>query len=484
MKSKKITSIIALVLAMIMMLNVPAAALETAADALNEAAVSDEVSEEVTEETAEEQTSTEEDLRLPEVSNDEIEVDGTLIETEKYSKTFKTGTETYKTVYSEVPNFYEGTFGAEKEYDNTLVLNENLLTQDYYEGTSTDIDVKLPTEIKEGKGVTFKYNGVKVTLSPISGDYSKSAVLENAILYNDVYDGVDVQYTLHELGLKEDIILNKYVELTSFSYVLDTHGDTAVLEDGVVNIYKDGDETPSYTISAPLMTDADGDISFGVALSLTTNEENEYILTLTADSEWLSSPDRSYPVKIDPNIEKFENDDIFMRTYSEYRGVYPATAYGYVGYMTDDNVGMPGTGDFGCTRLLVKIPDVAELIPQGADITSATFNLFEYNTIGTSTVFESHILTGAWSESSVDWASLSAIIGGPTGENFTSSAAPERTAGKLHSFDVSTAVREWHAGNTAQNGIIIKASIENADHKVVHFLHLILQLDRIQLMTQ
>ena len=466
MKRRKSVSIIALILAMIMMFNVPAAALEPVADALGEATTADAVEEEAQAiEESQSQSSGEEDLRLPQVSNAEIEVDGILIETEKYSKTFKTGTDTYKTVYSEVPNFYEGAFGAEKEYDNTLVLNENILTQDYYEGTSTDIDVKIPTEIKEGKGVTFKYNGVKVTQIPLSGDYSKSAVLENAILYNDVYDGVDVQYTLHELGLKEDIILNKYVDLTSFSYLLDTHGDTAVLEDGVVNIYKDGDKTPSYTISAPLMTDADGDISFGLTLSLTTNEKNEYILTLTADSEWLSSPDRAYPVRIDPNIEKFENDDIYMRTYSEYRKFYPGIAYGYVGYMTDDGVGMPGTGDFGCTRLLVKFPDVTELIPQGADITSATFNLFEYNTIGTSTVFESHILTGAWSETTTDWASLSGIIGGPTGEGFTSAAAPYITAGKLHGFDVSTVVREWHAGSTAQNGIIIKASIENADYK-------------------
>ena len=55
----------------------------------------------------------------------------------------------------------------------------------------------------------------KVKLELTDGNYTKAAVKENAVRYNDVFDGVDVQYTLNALGMKEDIILNKYVDKSS-----------------------------------------------------------------------------------------------------------------------------------------------------------------------------------------------------------------------------------------------------------------------------
>ena len=39
--------------------------------------------------------------------------------------------------------------GKQKEYDNTLVLKEKVIGQDYYTNKQSNIDVKLPSEIKE-----------------------------------------------------------------------------------------------------------------------------------------------------------------------------------------------------------------------------------------------------------------------------------------------------------------------------------------------
>lgn len=242
------------------------------------------------------------EIKLPEVSNKKSGDNlGKLVEKEKYYKTYKTKNGTYKTVFSAVPNFYENFWGTEKEYDNDLVLEDKLIGQDYYKAESSNLDVEFPTQIKEGKGITFKYNGVKVDLIPVDGDYSKSATKDNAILYNSVYDGIDVQYTLHELGVKEDIILNKYVETDSFCYEIDTHGDKAILENGLVNIYKDNKKIPSYTISAPVMTDANGEISIEVKLSL-IEKDGKKILSVTPSKEWIKSPERAFPIKINPNI--------------------------------------------------------------------------------------------------------------------------------------------------------------------------------------
>lgn len=119
------------------------------------------------------------------------------------------------------------------------------------------------------KGITFEYGKTKVDLIPLEGDYSKSAVKENAILYNDVYDGIDVQYIIHELGLKEDNILNKNVAINTFKYKLDTHGAETKLENGVINLYEKRADEPALTLSAPMMTDADAKVCKDVELTLT-----------------------------------------------------------------------------------------------------------------------------------------------------------------------------------------------------------------------
>ena len=188
--------------------------------------------ESVSEETTSKQENSSEELRLPDVaeSTDTDEEFGEPIEVNEHSKIYQTSETEFKTVYSEIPNTYKNAFGKEIEYDNTLVLEEKLIGNDYYTSKSSDIEVKLPSDAEKDFNVYFEYNNVKVEMIPLDGDYSKTAVKENAILYNNVFDGIDVQYTVNELGVKEDIILNKYVEKNSFSYELDISGAKAVSE--------------------------------------------------------------------------------------------------------------------------------------------------------------------------------------------------------------------------------------------------------------
>ncbi len=447
MKCKKFISVIAMILAMIMILNVPAVALELVAEAVAETGETVTENKETEGNKSEsEEVNVDEELRLPTVV-EKVEPEGKLVETDKYSKTYKTGEMTYNTVFSEVPNYYEsGLFGRDKEYDNTLVLKDKILADDYYKGTSTDIDVKLPVEISEDNGVTFEYNGVKITMTPVDGDYSKSATLENAILYNDVFDGVDVQYSLYELGLKEDIILNKYVDLTSFSYTLDAHGDKAVLEDGVINVYKEKDTMPSYTIAAPIMIDADGNISDRVRL-----EYKDNVVTVLFDTDWISSLERSFPIKIDPNIT-ITHSDMRMRMTSQLRGIFQGLAYGMAGYIVAENTGIFDTDDFGGTRMVYDFPKIADKIPQGATINSATFSVFQYTNLAENTIFESRMLTAPWTVDDITWSKVCSITGEPTGEKFT-----DKSRNGYHNFDVTNAVGQWVAGTSEQYGIVIKA---------------------------
>ena len=146
--------------------------------------------------------------KKPELEKTNKQEEGEKIAVDEYSITYKLNDNTFKKVYTTYPNTYKDENGNEKEIDNTLVTeNEN------YTNNASNFDVTLPKEdIKEEKPITIEQNNKKLELIPTEGDFLHSVVLENAIRYNNVFDGIDYQYTSLNMSLKEDIILNKQTE--------------------------------------------------------------------------------------------------------------------------------------------------------------------------------------------------------------------------------------------------------------------------------
>lgn len=56
------------------------------------------------------------------------------------------------------------------------------------------------------------------------------------------------------------------------------------------------------------MTDSADNYSENVKMSLEETQEGQYILKIVPDEEWMNDPDRSYPVTIDPTLEKSTAD--------------------------------------------------------------------------------------------------------------------------------------------------------------------------------
>lgn len=84
--------------------------------------------------------------------------------------------------------------------------------------------------------------------------------LSSSLLYPDVYDGVDLAYTLYGETIKETILLNKAQASYLFSFVLQTGDLTAEMqEDGSV-LLLDEAGSPVYAIPAPYMPRRRGDV--------------------------------------------------------------------------------------------------------------------------------------------------------------------------------------------------------------------------------
>lgn len=136
---------------------------------------------------------------LPDRDNPDM-LYGEPVETGRNYKTYELPDGTCKTIFTSYPNTYmDGT--QEKPIDNTLV-SENSLEGETYTNKENDIKITLSAGGNEKSAVTISTEEMKAVLEPEDGDYTKAAVSENALRYNDVYENVDIQYTIQPDGFK------------------------------------------------------------------------------------------------------------------------------------------------------------------------------------------------------------------------------------------------------------------------------------------
>ena len=125
--------------------------------------------------------------------------------------------------------------------------------------------------------------------------------LQSSLVYQDVFPGIDLQYTNFGYNIKEQIIINEPQESYRFDFLLESSSLTAVLNENSSVSFLNSDQEEIYRIPIPCMEDASGLGSFDVHFALNETEQGT-VLTVEADKEWINSEERTYPVKIDPTL--------------------------------------------------------------------------------------------------------------------------------------------------------------------------------------
>ena len=128
--------------------------------------------------------------------------------------------------------------------------------------------------------------------------------LKSRILYPEAFQGVDIRYTIGPESLKEDLVLKQADAVHAFTWRY-APGGLKARQEGTDIIFEDAKGTKVYRLSAPYMTDAAGEVSHGLTLTLTDDggEKNkEAYVRLEADAGWLAAEERVYPVVIDPVV--------------------------------------------------------------------------------------------------------------------------------------------------------------------------------------
>ena len=362
---------------------------------------------------------------------------------------------------------YQDESGTWQEFDNTLVYSAASSDDEVngYETSNNKRSIKFANNSNSSKLLTIKDDKYKINFGLVGANGTKGVTVINpkesdpnetkleqitvvkknisSVVYEDVWDSVDLQYIVIGNDIKENIIVKNQSDSYSYTFNLKLNKLYAEMQpNGTIGLYDEKDGTLQYIIPLPFMYDANNMSSDAVEFSLKQIKNKEYELTVTAASSWMNADDRAYPVTIDPAINKNTASAITDLMINE---KFPTTNYSdtatpWVGYMGGTD------GVRGIT--LVKLNSLPS-IPAKAIITNATITLRCAYVLNTAAMrVGAYQINHSW-DSTATWNSF-----------YTNTAISDKLLDyqnldttQTYDWNITRLVKAWYDGSAANYGI-------------------------------
>ena len=154
-------------------------------------------------------------------------------------------------------------------------------------------------------------------------DALKNSTSVSRILYQSDDGSVDFIYENYSFNTKESILIHERQDTYIYAFLLDLKGLIPVLQDNGSVILSNEAKEEIFEIPAPVLEDSKGIISEAAEYKI-INENDQWLLSVSADSEWMNEEERAFPVTLDPSILARYGSQIVTSTYV--CSSYPDTA--------------------------------------------------------------------------------------------------------------------------------------------------------------
>lgn len=353
--------------------------------------------------------------------------------------------------------------GEWKEIDNSLIDGgETLHTsgesgfyasfrKDAYTGALVGIsyeDVKLSWTVQVvGKsgivtGLSKDTEAAQVRASDPGAEAYAAKNVTSAVKYSKAFDtagSIDLRYTVSQHKVEEDIILNRFSDFSAIRFVYYCGDDlTGVLKDDNRISFIDGNGEIKFNIAAPYMYDSKGETTNSFKIGI-KNEGGICTVTVYPDSEWLASPDRAYPVVIDPSVTTSQYASNYYDTY-----VHESDAAGDHVNETSMRVGVYSSQ---INRALIKIKSYPS-VPTTATIVYASLRLRLVTGTSTGCNMTLKRCRTSWDESTVCYSNQ------PIASNIQSNVPCDFINQKVE-FDITSYFNSYRSGNLSNYGFVV-----------------------------
>lgn len=322
--------------------------------------------------------------------------------------------------------------------------------------TATQLPATLPSSLSSPVTVGSDGQTVSFALQGAGGSASASG---SSATYAEALPNVKASYDEQATRLKETLALADASAPTVYHYHLSTTGGvSAKLINGAV-VFSDAQGHPRYVMPPPAVADA------GQTGRPDTHDVH-YVLSddgsqldVVLDSAWLQSPERSFPVTIDPTTEYWgDNVDCFIASEPAYENSSLCGYYLYLGYHSEGAAHSVG-------RALLQF-ELGSSIPQDSTILSANLRLTDSYTATSAQTIEVAGLektptngatwnkydgTNAWTHKGGDFESpVNKQTVAPTGSKY------------VFSWGIAPLVEKWVQSPSSNHGLLLKAENETS----------------------
>ncbi|TDC70012.1 LamG-like jellyroll fold domain-containing protein, partial [Streptomyces hainanensis] len=226
------------------------------------------------------------------------------------SRTFRNTDGTFTTRYYDEPVNFADLDGVWRPIDLSLV---RVAGGESWETTATEAGVSFGATAADDPLMTLRLDEEHAVGYALAEASAVPGEVEGPLVtYRDVRRSADIEFLGGNAEIKETIVLRDADAPTEWRFPLHLDGLTAALDEHGGIAFADAEGAVRAYMPTGWMEDAavdersgDGAISGGVGYELAT-ENGRQVLVVTLDEEWLSDPERVYPVRVDPSVTRVE----------------------------------------------------------------------------------------------------------------------------------------------------------------------------------
>ncbi len=231
---------------------------------------------------------------------------------------------------------------------------------DTYKYSNIDNDIIMKFGSDYSKGVTAEFNGHSISFYPYNASKAEAKFDEksNTVFYDGVFSSnTRVEYKAQYSGLKEDIVLEKYDGVNSFSFEVESK-ERVKFNNGKLGLY---DENGVFygCFSDVIIRDAVGNFALGET-RCEKSSGNGYIITIIVPDSFLTNDNTEYPVVVDPSFVF----NYYTNTFAGYKQICDVTLsqYGYIYQPSADTLTITQNPYYGFERAIVKFPNLNTIL--------------------------------------------------------------------------------------------------------------------------
>jgi RHS repeat-associated protein len=363
------------------------------------------------------------------------------------ARTYQTGDGNYATVLGIDPVNYRDATGAWQPIDDSLVTTNNGLS---FRNKANQYVVEVPTRLEAGT-VRITNGGATIGFALV-GASGTASVNANSVTYSNALAGVSQQLTALTDRVKENLVLVDSLAPSSFTFRVELPAHVSARTASGQIDFMTSDGQILFSFAAPFMYDRNGTRSSAVSQRLEKRGDS-VVLVLSADRAWLASPQRQWPVVIDPTVT-------FQGTTQDCFITGASSASTRVCGGTTLNVGYDGTQ---ASRALLQF-DLSS-IPANVQVLNAELRLVAIAaSTANTTPMSLHQVTQGWTNSATWNTADGTTPWGTVGGSFVTTPSVTVNgvgAAAAYSWYPTQLMQAWVNGSAANSGLLLKETTEN-----------------------